>query len=368
MITAGVGELTEVVLFVQDMNLEVAFYRDALGLTVKEPEGIKDYRDFYTVSLHTGPCTLILSSGGTRRQGEDAPRIVFRVADVQAARFELLEKGVLMEEITTPDAGRQECEGRDPEGNKFAIESRDDTPFSPRRVTPTPSVAPIYVSVNSRRGRSITLLRYNKLAIAAEVLLVGGVLCALPYIGFASIISPFLIIMALLWLRGNTWSKLGLGRPTSWKSTIAIGVIFGVFFYVLESYFIGPFIANLVHADPDVSVFNPIKGNVPYLIGYLLNTWTSAAFVEEMIFRGYLMNRLADLFGYKHLGWTLAILLQAALFGLAHTYQGLSGILSAGTYGILSGLLYLGSKRNLWICALAHGVVDTISGLPLFIG
>jgi catechol 2,3-dioxygenase-like lactoylglutathione lyase family enzyme len=119
-----VGELMEVILYVQDMNLQVSFYRDVLGLRVKEPKEVDDFGDVFWVELDTGHCTLALHAGGARRVGKDAPKIVFHVADVPAAREELLELDVPMGEVRSPAPGVQVCDGVDPEGNRFSIESR----------------------------------------------------------------------------------------------------------------------------------------------------------------------------------------------------------------------------------------------------
>ena len=121
----AVGELMEVILYVQDMGRQVSFYRDLLGLQVKEPQGIQDLGDQYWVELETGACTLALHGGGQRRFGQDAPKIVFRVADVPRVRRELLQQGVPMGEMRTPAPGVQVCDGLDPEGNRFSIESRE---------------------------------------------------------------------------------------------------------------------------------------------------------------------------------------------------------------------------------------------------
>ena len=42
-------------------------------------------------------------------------------------------------------------------------------------------------------------------------------------------------------------------------------------------------------------------------------------------------------------------------------------LLSAGSFGILVGLLYLSTKRNLWNCVIAHGLNDTIAFFFLFV-
>jgi predicted enzyme related to lactoylglutathione lyase len=120
----AVGALMEVILYVQDMGSQVSFYRDTLGLQVKEPQDVQDLSGQYCVELDTGACTLALHGGGQRRFGEDAPKIVFRVADVPRVRAELLQQGVPMGDLRSPAPGVQVCDGRDPEGNRFSIESR----------------------------------------------------------------------------------------------------------------------------------------------------------------------------------------------------------------------------------------------------
>lgn len=122
------GGLMEVILYVQAMDAQVAFYRDALGLRVKEPAGVGDLSQAHWVELETGACTLALHGGGQRRFGADAPKIVFRVADARAAREELVGQGVPMGEIRSPSPGVLVCDGLDPEGNRFSVESRQMEP------------------------------------------------------------------------------------------------------------------------------------------------------------------------------------------------------------------------------------------------
>lgn len=118
-----VGELMEVILYVQDMNAQVAFYRNKLGLALISPAGVSDFTHEFWVTLDTGACTLVLHGGGQRRLGADAPKIVFRVTDVEAARRELVARGVALSEARSPAPGVWVCDGADPEGNKFSIES-----------------------------------------------------------------------------------------------------------------------------------------------------------------------------------------------------------------------------------------------------
>ena len=123
---AVVSALMEVILTVKDMGAQVAFYRDTLGLTIKAPQAGEDPSEAYWVELDTGACTLALHGGGQRRLGQDAAKVVFRVASVPATRDRLLQLGVPMGDIGSPAPGIEVCDGADPEGNRFSIESRED--------------------------------------------------------------------------------------------------------------------------------------------------------------------------------------------------------------------------------------------------
>ena len=118
------GELCQIILYVEDMSEQVSFYRDKMGFEVSVLEEEEDSGGVFWAELETGNCTLALHGGGKRSSGEDAPEIVFRVSDIQAARAELIERGVPMGEVRSIAPGVWICAGSDPEGNRFSIEFR----------------------------------------------------------------------------------------------------------------------------------------------------------------------------------------------------------------------------------------------------
>jgi predicted enzyme related to lactoylglutathione lyase len=122
-----IGAIIEVILYVEDMNAQVSFYRDKLGLKVKYPQEIDDFSNVFWVEINTRPCTLALHAGGKRRFGPDAPKIVFQVEDILAARQALVDQDVNVGEIRSAATGVWVCDGVDPEGNKFSIESHENT-------------------------------------------------------------------------------------------------------------------------------------------------------------------------------------------------------------------------------------------------
>jgi predicted enzyme related to lactoylglutathione lyase len=116
--------LIEIILYVQDMAAMVGFYRNVLGLAVQHPQDATDVSQQHWVTFATGACTLALHSGGQEPPAANAPEIVFLVEDVQAARQQLVDRGVAMGEVVAAAPGILVCGGRDPEGHRFAVESR----------------------------------------------------------------------------------------------------------------------------------------------------------------------------------------------------------------------------------------------------
>jgi len=83
----------------------------------------------------------------------------------------------------------------------------------------------------------------------------------------------------------------------------------------------------------------------------------TAGFCEELLFRGFLIWVLQPLVGL----W-LAALLSALLFGAAHAYQGLAGIVRTGLLGLVFTAIVL-MTRSLWPAIVLHAVVDAMGGV-----
>ena len=110
----------EIILYVQDMNSEVRFYRDVLGLSIKYPQGLEDYTDQMWVEFDLGETTLALH-GGADEKPNSLHELVFRVENVARAREMIIAAGTKMGEIRNLEDGSPIAEGRDPAGHRFSI-------------------------------------------------------------------------------------------------------------------------------------------------------------------------------------------------------------------------------------------------------
>ena len=198
--------------------------------------------------------------------------------------------------------------------------------------------------------------------VIALLIGIGGV------VGFVPVSStPFLL--ALVWislrLRHATWCRIGFFWPTNWQRALALGLVVGTTFQLASLYAVEPLLARLTGARPDASLFGSLAGNVPMLVITLAIVWTLAALGEELVFRGYLFNRLRDLLGER--ASVVCAIIASLAFGLSHAYQGTSGIVDNILAGLVFAAVYSVTGENLVAPIIAHGSYDTIGAVLIFL-
>jgi membrane protease YdiL (CAAX protease family) len=85
----------------------------------------------------------------------------------------------------------------------------------------------------------------------------------------------------------------------------------------------------------------------------------TAGVVEEIVYRGFLIWY----FGMFMPLW-LAVLVSSIGFGLAHSYQGLGGVLKVCVIGLIFAALYI-LTGSIIIPIIAHMIVDVLQGLAI---
>jgi uncharacterized protein len=182
--------------------------------------------------------------------------------------------------------------------------------------------------------------------------------------------TPYLLLLGWLSLRVRKlrWRDVGLKRFRNWKTTIALGIAAGILLESFELFVSQPLLVKYLHKQPDLEVFRDLNGNLKMTLLFVALAWTLAAFGEEMVYRGYLMNRVADLLNRTRGAWVISLIVVHLGFGLAHAYQGWTGIIDEGLMGLLLGIIYLRTGRNLSVPIIAHGIGDTIDFLLIFLG
>lgn len=198
---------------------------------------------------------------------------------------------------------------------------------------------------------------------------------AWAYSGPMSLLLTLIVLTLYLRARGVTWREMGLIRLPGWKAKALVIpkalVPFALFAVAVSlMIFVGePLGVSRTDSAGVEERWGNVEGNLGMLLLWLGIVWTSAAFGEEMFFRGYMVTRLANGLAGVPGRLVIAVLLPALIFGYGHFYyQGLFGLLMTAMIAIAFGTAFLLLKRNLWPLILVHGVIDTINFVALYLG
>jgi hypothetical protein len=203
-----------------------------------------------------------------------------------------------------------------------------------------------------------------------DIALFGAVVVADAF-GLVPLTQTILLLPLVaigLRVRHETWASIGFSRPERLGRSIALGAAAGVALELLAVLVTTPLISGFFGVEPDYSDLAAIQGSLPLLLVFLALSWSLAAFGEEICFRGFLMKRLAQVFGNGSLAWAASLVLSSVLFGWGHTEQGISGWIQEGLSGFLLGLLFLLTRRNLAVPIVAHGVSNTVAFALIYFG
>jgi uncharacterized protein len=181
---------------------------------------------------------------------------------------------------------------------------------------------------------------------------------------------PILFVIGLISLRvrDGGWGAMGLRWPVSWRRAVLFAMAAAAARIIIGAVVVDPLTAHFWPPAVGPSGFEKITHNVPVALRWLGVVWTFAAFGEEISYRGYLVTRAADIGARSKTAYRAAVLAVSVLFGIGHYYKGLSGMIDSGMAGLVLGTAYLLSGRNLWVCILAHGFIDTFGVIALFFG
>lgn len=155
---------------------------------------------------------------------------------------------------------------------------------------------------------------------------------------------------------------LGTRRPTlrDWQSDFALAAAF----WIAASAMLAALgiLFKLAHfSTPEKTISQLAPQNAPQLFLWIVLS-ISAGICEELVFRGYLLQQFSAVSRRLYVG----VLVSSLIFGVAHGYEGASGMIAITIYGALFCLLAI-RRRSLRAGMMAHAWHDIFSGIALMI-
>ncbi len=174
------------------------------------------------------------------------------------------------------------------------------------------------------------------------------------HIGIA-LIAEWLLLAALvlIWIprvEGKRLDSVGMGHRR-WRY-LWLGAL--VYLIVLAAMMLSGFVLESVGLSSIRSLQPVIKG---YGLATLLGLLVTGTFLEEVFYRGYLMERLILLTGKV---WVAAVSSWLAFTFVHLRFFGLGPTLDIGVLSAALVLLYV-KERSIWPCVVVHGINNILA-------
>lgn len=184
-------------------------------------------------------------------------------------------------------------------------------------------------------------------------------------------------MLGMIWLslrlRGQRWEDLGLSfRFAGWRTVFrTVLQSLAVFVAAVAAFLVPTIVIGAIFGRPeqaDMSGYDYLRGNLGFFLLALASVYLVSSFGEEVIYRGFLIRRLADLGSGTRSAWRLAVGVSSVVFGLIHFAWGPVGIVQTTFMGLALGLSFLFLGRRLWPLILAHAYMDTLLISQMYLG
>ncbi len=212
-------------------------------------------------------------------------------------------------------------------------------------------------AIESRGGALLDILAVvaaSAAAYALELALAERLPWGAEARGILAVLVGALMALGLTLGRGRTLSTLGFRRPRRWW-TVPIWAIGIMVAYILAQGLVPQLVATFFDLPkPDLSRYDFIRGNLGAAIAMALLLPLTASIPEEIVYRGFLIERFSRLIGGANGAVVPAVLAQALVFGGVHFLWGPGGVVMTTIMGAVWGFAFLLCGRNLWIVIIAH--------------
>jgi membrane protease YdiL (CAAX protease family) len=208
--------------------------------------------------------------------------------------------------------------------------------------------------------------RAEPLALTIAGLLVVG--AAAQFLRFYPLVISAALAVAFSWAATRAPLRdLGLRWPERPLRLLGGALLLAIGMNAFGRTFLWPTLYR-TFGERDLRYLGPIEGNLDVVLQLMPLIWLSAAICEEIVYRGFLQQRLERLFGGTFIGNAVAVVLTSAVFAANHAVQGTSGMIQTFIVSCVLGAIFIRSRHNLLLMILIHGVWDTFSVTVMYFG
>lgn len=173
-----------------------------------------------------------------------------------------------------------------------------------------------------------------------------------------SILSALIVFILLFFLYEKVhkegFNVFGLAKPNL-KQDILIGIAVAVVSAIIAFFLVIPLAGE--ENETVITARNMVEKQ--NLFTLLVAAIVFGGFLEELFFRGHIITSIRMIAPNNKYLLYFSVLLSIFLFGIAHRYQGILGVSSAGIHSLIYCLLFI-KRKSLISPIVAHGLYDTL--------
>ncbi len=169
---------------------------------------------------------------------------------------------------------------------------------------------------------------------------------------------PF-VVLGVIWVylnfNGESFNSIGFRFSDLKFKAFYTGGALGLLYAAFSFWILGPLITHLGFKSVNLSDFNFIRH---HLLNYLFLILLAAVLVvpyEEIVFRGFIFNRVKTMFGKSFL---VSGIITSILFALYHWQEGVGAMIGIFIFALVITWLYKIFKGNLWYLIFFHLAFD----------
>lgn len=209
--------------------------------------------------------------------------------------------------------------------------------------------------------QTIALRRDSRPRQAGLVAIGTTAVLAAPHLGVPMLLYPLCgiaLCRAMLRWQRLDFATLGFRWRARKSLPLLLGGLLGAMYAALNYRVIGPLLAHLLDAYPDLSDFDFVRHNVGGYLLALVLAWVIGGFYEELVFRGFLQTMLLRHLPQRRIRPLIAAVVTALLFALYHLQLGVFGVANALVFALIAAALRQRWPDNLWYLIGFHACAD----------
>jgi membrane protease YdiL (CAAX protease family) len=208
----------------------------------------------------------------------------------------------------------------------------------------------------------------KQLRIWADIIMVAFVML-FPHYGHLPMYAYPFVVLGVIWiylnLNSESFNSIGFRfSDLKWRAFYVGGAI-GLLYAAFHFWVLGPFITHLGFKNANLSDFNFVRH---HFINYLLLLLLAAFLVipyEEIVFRGFIFNRVNSIFKKS---FFISGIITSALFALYHWQEGIGAVIAIFIFALFITWLYKVFKGNLWYLIFFHLAYDVFMLTMILLG